>query len=95
MMFSEKERDEFSKILAPFLIIAGVLFFMTGIHGIDNAWNMQYLGECMGMRLIDTNAFNAALEKGGLYSQSLIFIFTGFLLTAAGCLCLNYYKNVK
>lgn len=72
--------NKLSFILAIVLVVLGVSVFMTGLHDIDNAWNMKYV-ELQGMKLVDNNLLLSDVDPNSLYSLGIVIVFIGFILT--------------
>ena len=74
-------------------LIIGVVFFMAGLHGIDNAWNMQYI-ECVnGGNYMDSSLIGYSYGKGDLYRNSVMVVFIGFFISAVSALFCAYVTN--
>lgn len=65
-------------VASIFLVIVGTALFFTGLHSIDNAWNMQ------------SGAFDKSLllnfDKGTLYEMGIFLCFAGFFVAVAAAL---------
>jgi hypothetical protein len=62
------------------LLVLGTIFFMVGLHGIDNAWNLSYVENVSGGEWTDSSLFGGALSGGQLYSQSVLLTLVGFMI---------------
>lgn len=65
-------------IASIFLVIIGTALFFTGLHSIDNAWNMQ-----SGM--LDKSML-LQFDKGTLYEMGIFLYFAGFFVAVAAAL---------
>jgi len=63
--------------ISIFLLFAGVFSITTGIHNIDNAWNMKYIKTNYNIDLCDNNTINQRLNSNQTYTSGLILTFIG------------------
>jgi hypothetical protein len=73
--------------LALMMMVVGIVFFMVGMNGIDNAWNLP-------STWMDTNYFGDMFSKEALYVQSMMTANAGFLLTVLSSFFL-FHDNRK
>lgn len=63
------------------LLVIGVIIFMTGLHGIDNAWNLAYVEKSTGIEWFDQTLFGHGMSPGEMYNQSLYMTIVGFIIS--------------
>lgn len=72
--YNSKTGGIYLNFIAFIFCVLGIVFFMVGMHGIDNAWNLP-------LNWYDQNLLGHPFTRDQLYSQSIIVVFLGFLLT--------------
>jgi hypothetical protein len=65
-------------IISIFCLVLGTALFFTGLHSIDNAWNMQ-----AGMM---DKSILLNFDKGSLYEAGIMMTFAGFFISVAAAL---------
>lgn len=73
-------------LLTIFMI--GIMFFMVGMHGIDNAWNLAYVKSVSGGSWFDSSFF-LIMSPAELYSRSLMTVFFGFFLSVVSAMAVS------
>jgi hypothetical protein len=77
-----------------FLVI-GVLFFMVGMHGIDNGWNLAYVQNAVGGEWFDSS-YLITMTPLEVYNRSVMVTFAGFLVSVLSGLMIFYGgENVR
>jgi hypothetical protein len=75
------------------LLVIGAVFFMVGMHNIDNAWNMGYVEHATGIQLFDSASLGSPMDKDSLYNAGIMITFFGFLISIASALFLFYQPS--
>lgn len=71
------------KILGIMLLVIGCVFFMVGLHGIDNSWNLHVLNQATGQQWIDSSlTTDFTVEK--LYALGVLETIVGFVIAILG-----------
>lgn len=83
------KRGEVALLGCCLFVIIGVLFF-TGIHNIDNAWNMKYIEGITGMSLWDCTLAESCYEPSDAYGLGLILTWMSFALALVCGLVFGY-----
>lgn len=74
------------------ILILCVIFFMTAIHGIDNAYNILIVKQITGIQFYDSNFFGTTINPYDLYNQSVITAMSSFIIAI---IVLLFSKNEK
>jgi len=80
--------------LALLMVVLGVVVFMTGLHNIDNAWNLKYLTS-RGVQFVDNNLILSGVSADTLYSLGIVLTVAGFILTCVAIIILFLYRTNK
>jgi hypothetical protein len=78
-----------TQILLAFAILTGTVLFVTGLHGIDNAWNMKYMNHMTGDEFIDFTLAGDGKTADAVYGQSVLLCMAGFFATMLAALYFN------
>lgn len=78
-------------------LVVGIMLFMVGMHGMDNAWNLAYVREKAGGVWTDSAFFGNSLSPPELYSRCVMVTFAGFLVSVLSGLMVFYgeKRNVR
>jgi hypothetical protein len=69
------------RIFFAALFLGGMILFMSGMHGVDIAWNMDYLEENFNLSFYDSNYLGQVRNAGEIYTQSMFSIMAGFVVS--------------
>lgn len=76
-------------IIFVVIMIIGVFAFVSGLHGIDNAWNIKYINYQTGREFIDYTVFGYGRTADEIYNQSILLAVAGFYISVIAALCLE------
>lgn len=67
-------------ILLFAMCLVSVAVILTGLHDIDNSWNLAYVEKNFNLNLTDSNAFGRAYEPSGLYNLGMMLTMVGSVM---------------
>lgn len=70
--------EENMQILKTAVFLVSAVFFMVGMHGIDQAWNLKTVNARYGADYYETS-YLLAFDEEQLYKNSLMIALGGFL----------------
>jgi hypothetical protein len=63
------------------LLLLGILAVMTGLHDIDQGWNISYIDKTFNISLIDTSIIGTQYEANQLYNLGVLLVFCGLVIS--------------
>jgi len=63
------------------VLVLGVVAILTGLHNIDNAWNIAYIQTNFGLVLNDSNAIGHTFNASALYNLGVILVMSGMFIS--------------
>ena len=72
--------NKFTFGLSLLLLVLGVNVFATGLHNIDNAWNIKYV-ESQGLSLVDNSFVFQEITADNLYTLGIVLTVFGLIIT--------------
>lgn len=94
LFLSLSDNNSFMQALWIIFLVIGVMFFMVGMHGIDNGWNSAYVRQAVGGEWVDSSFF-ATLIPSEIYSRSVMVTFAGFIVSIMSGLMIFYRGDEK
>jgi hypothetical protein len=77
------------QLLWTVFLVVGVIFFMVGMHGIDNGWNSAYVSRAVGGEWADSSFF-LTFTPSEIYIISVMVTFAGFIISVLSGLMVFY-----
>lgn len=74
--------DKLAKKASLLLVVVGTMFFMLGVHNVDNAWNIRTIEIDTGNVYVDTTLLGSQHGASDLYNMGILYEFMGFIITA-------------
>lgn len=72
--------------VAVFMLIVGTVYFASGLHAIDTAWNMNVVRSVTGQMLSDTSLGGSVFDMNEVYRNGLSMTYIGFFTSMLACL---------
>jgi uncharacterized membrane protein YphA (DoxX/SURF4 family) len=71
----------------------GLLAIISGLHSIDNAWNLRYINTEFNLSLVDTTTMGVQLTAVNAYNSGVMQVMGGAFLIIIGLLSFGFYET--